>query len=250
MWKCSRLLLLFVIAAAFSVHGVRAQVSVVPTATLAPGQGVSFEQIHFTFPRAPLPNSDSVLVTADPQRLFETTGIRRGYVNIDCDAGWIVRNLLVDLSDGHKVSTRAWAGIVQPVRVNLFNATVLYSHEPMVELSTERRTVFPVTPINFNARGAEDEEPTAPPGRHVAEQNFVVDGQTFSVVLPNLTNVEAATNQCFPASIANSLQYLEDRYGINVPHENVPGLKGDNSLVGRLDSKPTAMPPVGWKAGE
>lgn len=235
MGRFSRWLPPLILVAAFLFDGAQAQKTGLPTVTLAPGQGVSFEQIHYTFPKAPLPNSDSVLVTADPQRLFEATGIRRGYVNIDCDAGWIVRNLLVDLSDGYRVSTRAWAGTDRPLRITLFNASVVYSDQPLLDVAPEQRTVFPVTPINFNARGAGDEEPTAPPGRHVAEQNFVVDGQNFSVVLPNLSNVEAAANQCFPASVANSLQYLEDRYGINVPDDHVPGLRGDDSLVGLLD---------------
>ena len=55
-------------------------------------------------------------------------------------------------------------------------------------------------------------------------------------------NVQAGKNQCGPAAVANGLQWLEDVYGINVPHDNVPGLGvvpagPDNSLVGQLDAK-------------
>lgn len=42
--------------------------------------------------------------------------------------------------------------------------------------------------------------------------------------------------QCFPMAIANSLQYLENRNAFfSVPHDHVPGLYGDDSLVGQLD---------------
>ena len=43
-------------------------------------------------------------------------------------------------------------------------------------------------------------------------------------------------NQCAPAAVANSLQWLEDQYGIDVPDPNDPGLKGDDTLVGKLDT--------------
>ena len=50
-------------------------------------------------------------------------------------------------------------------------------------------------------------------------------------------NVQTACNQCVPAAYANNLQYLEDWYGVNVPHDNILGLGGDpeNSLVGQFD---------------
>lgn len=201
------------------------------------GDGVTFEQIDFTFPNAPLANSDWMLITADPARLFAATGIRRGYINIDCGAGWIVRNLLMDLSDRRKISTFSRAGIDGPVDVRLFNAIVRLSRRPVLSFRHPERNVFPVTPFSFNARGAGDGEPTTPPTRHIAEQDFQAEGETFSIMLPNISNVQAANSQCFPASIANSLQYLEDRYGIVVPNDNKPGLKGDDSLTGKLDEK-------------
>lgn len=56
-------------------------------------------------------------------------------------------------------------------------------------------------------------------------------------ILPNTANVDAAKMQCFPMAVANSLQYLEDYYGLSVPHNHVKGLRGDDSLVGQLDTE-------------
>ncbi|HEX9945699.1 MAG TPA: hypothetical protein VGG03_27130, partial [Thermoanaerobaculia bacterium] len=53
-------------------------------------------------------------------------------------------------------------------------------------------------------------------------------------------NVQAGHNQCAPAAVANSLQFLENTTLLEIKHDNVPGWGGDvpnNSLVGQLDVK-------------
>ncbi|MCX6829872.1 MAG: hypothetical protein NT002_11415 [candidate division Zixibacteria bacterium] len=45
-------------------------------------------------------------------------------------------------------------------------------------------------------------------------------------------------------SVANSLQFLEDKYGINVPQAHAQGLRGDNTLVGKLDDYMNRNVPV------
>lgn len=49
-------------------------------------------------------------------------------------------------------------------------------------------------------------------------------------------NVQAADNQCAPAAVANSLQFLENTTPLTVPHDHKKGIKGDDSLVGQLDT--------------
>ena len=52
-------------------------------------------------------------------------------------------------------------------------------------------------------------------------------------------NVAAAENQCAPAAVANSLDWLRQTQGVNIPNANVPGNRTDNpnnSLVGVLES--------------
>jgi hypothetical protein len=41
--------------------------------------------------------------------------------------------------------------------------------------------------------------------------------------------------QCGPMAVSNNLQWLENAYGLNVPHPHRMGLSGDGSLVGELD---------------
>ncbi len=50
-------------------------------------------------------------------------------------------------------------------------------------------------------------------------------------------SVETAINQCVPAAIANSLQFLKETTGIELRQENIPGVNGvpPNSLVGQID---------------
>lgn len=54
-------------------------------------------------------------------------------------------------------------------------------------------------------------------------------------------SIEQDLNQCGPASVANSLQYLENRFGLLVAQKNIPGIAGNppNSLVGQLDNTMT-----------
>ncbi|MBI4145937.1 hypothetical protein HY489_01215 [Candidatus Woesearchaeota archaeon] len=60
---------------------------------------------------------------------------------------------------------------------------------------------------------------------------------TWTFTLPKPANVQAAKNQCVSMSVANSLQFLENNYGVQIPNKHVAGLKGDNSLVGQLDTE-------------
>jgi uncharacterized protein (TIGR03437 family) len=57
-------------------------------------------------------------------------------------------------------------------------------------------------------------------------------------VLPHSDiNVAAQDSQCAPMSYANSLAYLAAiNTNFKLPHMHVPGIKGDNSLVGQLDT--------------
>jgi hypothetical protein len=100
-----------------------------------------------------------------------------------------------------------------------------------------------ITTLTVSLGGADDLEVSGPP----TPPNHDGFGYTSGSTRPDeITiqwdhpNIEAAKNQCFPASVANSLQYLRNRYGLAVPHEHKPGLRpsaspGDSSLVGQID---------------
>ena len=64
--------------------------------------------------------------------------------------------------------------------------------------------------------------------------NFTPNALTKLSWQPGHPNIEQDTNQCMPGSVGNSLQWLENTQGINVPHNHVPGIR-DNTLNGQLD---------------
>ncbi|HHT9111495.1 MAG TPA: hypothetical protein ACFYDZ_10105 [Candidatus Brocadiaceae bacterium] len=215
---------------------------VVYGATVLPGQGVDIEQVDFLFPAATHLDSDWGRVSVNSSLLNSATGIPKGFLNIFTDAGWVVQNLPIDLSDGvNPVVTYFSLGLNNPdvpFNVNSLSAHIWYSRFSKVDFSDGNRCNYPVDRAEWNAEGFGDCPTTsigaAPPPNMV---KFDAKDITFKRTQPNLTNVQTAFNQCFPMSIANSLQYLEDRFGINVPHDHKPGLKGDNSLVGQLDTE-------------
>ena len=211
-------------------------------AVVLPGQGVDFKQVDFLFPDVTHLDSDWGRVSANPSLLNSATGISKGFLNVFTDAGWIVQNLPIDMSDGVSPVVAYFSlGLNNPdvsFDVNSLSARVRYSRFPKTDFADGTRCNYPIDGAEWNAEGFGNCPTTsigaAPPPNMV---NFDAKGQTFKHTQPNLVNVQTAFNQCFPMSIANSLQFLEDRFGIVVPHDHKPGLKGDCTLVGQLDSE-------------
>ena len=238
--RVSRLPLLAVLAIAFlallasfaTPAMVRGQVA---QAIIGPGQGVAFQQVDFLFEGAMLPDSDWGRISADPEELFSATGISRGYLNVHTDMGWVVANLLVDRSHGGEVAT--YFTLMPPGQedVTALSAYVTFSTTPAEVFGDGARADFPVGAASWNGEGAGDMGTTSvgpPPPPFI----ILESPPDESHIQPNAVNVQTAKNQCFPMSIANSLQYLEDRFNVNVPHNHVMGLKGDASLVGQMDT--------------
>ena len=63
---------------------------------------------------------------------------------------------------------------------------------------------------------------------------FVEGGESRVVWQHGHVSIEQDENQCAPASLANSLQWLENEKGITVPDEHKSGIR-DNTLVGKID---------------
>ncbi|MBI4685330.1 MAG: PKD domain-containing protein [Nitrospirae bacterium] len=206
--------------------------------TVLPMEGVEFEQVDFLFEQATVLNSDWGRVSANPEELSHSTGLSSGYLNIYTNAGWVVQNLPVDLNiSSYPVTTYFTLGLAAPENVSLLSAYVEFTSKPQHIFADGLRSDFPVGDAGCNAEGAGESHVTevgaAPPANLV---EFILDGPntTMRYTQPN-QNVQAAANQCFPMSIANSLQYLENNFGLNVPHNHILGLRGDNTLVGQLD---------------
>jgi uncharacterized protein (TIGR03437 family) len=207
------------------------------------GGGVSFQQVTFQFTEAQQQNSDWGRAAADLDKLAEAGGMTRGYLNIATDQGWVVQNWELDLGEkGLRGEDSVPAFYFRlsdgpPQILSGIPAVIQMSRDPVAVFALEPRTIHSVTLSLFNAEGV-GESPTAgipePPVPNLVTPDAA--GETFSHTLPDLANVEAAASQSFPMAIANDLHYLENRYGLAVPHGHVPGVRGDQSLVGMLDA--------------
>jgi hypothetical protein len=200
---------------------------------------VKIDQVDFLFPTATQIDSAWGRLEATASNLQTATGLSSGYLNVFTDQGWVVQNLWVDNAD-------PFSGVVYYFDIASGGATVSayvdFSSASTAAFndSTPDRRSFSVGSVGWNAQGAGAMEVVsvgAPPPAGGIMFAPAGAGAGVRVSQPEISNVQTAMNQCFPMSIANSLEYLEDRFGLPVPNDHVPGIKGDNSLVGQLDSK-------------
>jgi len=217
------------------------------TYPLGPEDGISFDQVGFDFGGGfAYPYSAWGGLWIRPSTFCERAPMSRGYINVETDRGWVVQNLLVDcqerlistdpitayfeLRDPNDHTTPVdevparvtYAGIAPAIVPPPLEAQINFQVPHTATWSSGGCTVEPVFTL-----------PTPPP----PVTGGSMTGVTESHFLPNAINVQAASGQCLPMSIANSLQYLEARYGLPVPNDHGPGLKGDETLVGVLDQR-------------
>jgi hypothetical protein len=203
---------------------------------ILPGDGVTFYQIDLTYTGAEQPDSRYALVVADFGVLHDATGISNGYLNIVTDQGWVVRNMPVDAPSGCQgFGTRIDLGD-DPGDISTIVVYADLSTIPSDNFTAIPNTDFLVGDVNQNAQGFGVDPVPGPFNISIDATLIIYDpaGLTDAFLQPFGPNVEQDDNQCAPGSVANSLQWLEDTYGIDVPHEHVPGIR-DNSLVGELD---------------
>ena len=179
--------------------------------------------------------------------ILEKTELPKCYLNVHSQTGWVIQNVPVDgskrfldpmpgfgsgmpqhstyfdLGEGGVMLTTlpAWAEC---------NPSPLGTFDPEGEFRS-----FPISPDFADPGGAGDEDITSPGDPPPVGGVFNPFGETSVFVQPSPVNIDTQINQCFPMSMANSLQWLENRYGLEVPHEHKTGSFGDNSLVGQLD---------------
>lgn len=208
------------------------------------GNGLGFSQFDMTFSGASQSNSGYGLAGVDIPALTTTTGISTGFLNIFTPAaGWVVQNMLIDTASGYPGSSTMFnLGNAPGLDVSTLSAYADYSTSPTTSFSPGSPTTFSVGNLEYNAQGRNSvlALPPAPPITPVIP--WLVGGVTNWIQQAFRTSVEQDTNQCGPGSLANSLQYLEDEYGLNVPHDHIPGINGldndgnaDESLVGEID---------------
>lgn len=171
-----------------------------------------------------------------------STALSDGFVNVfDASNNWLVQNLPVGfgmteapwISDSMElpVPDGVMQGSISGLKVE-YDTVINTSGAPTVSGAT-----VSVGIVDSAIGGVDNIAPME--GRFLPP---VIGGNPFGNNIFELNyqfghpNVQAALNQCAPAAVANSLQWLENTYGLNVPHPNDKGLKGDGTLVGQLDT--------------
>ncbi len=213
-----------------------------------PGDGVEFQQVDFIMREAEREISNWGRVEVNPQTLLRETEAEPGrhYLNVVTEFGWVVQNLFVELGKTDEnpkapLNTVATYFMLyesedQKAYASL-QATVFLSPQPLLEPIIEGIEEYKMNPYIWSAEGVSEEfvKVIPQPPRPLNPERFQLDLGITQHTQPNTVNVQAAVNQCVPMAVANSLQYLEERFGLEVPHDHVIGLRGDNSLVGQLD---------------
>lgn len=205
---------------------------------MSPGQGVSFSQV--SYPGVSGGSNTSIgIIEVDLNLLRNSTGIATGYLNLTTAQGWVVRNLPVfaeNIYPYSMISTGFDLGIETGTAVTQLTAALQYTDTLVTSFSATPGTSFSVAARELSMGGVEVGAggPLTPPTLNDVLFGSPDDNDTVTQL--DHPNAEAATNQCMPMSVANSLQYLKDTQGLQLPHEHQMGLKGDNTLVGQLDT--------------
>jgi len=219
---------------------------------------LDLHQLDLTYRGASQANSTYGLLTANLQQVLAVSGpLVSGFINIHNtalpgDSGWIVRNMPVDPSSGYVgISTMFDLNNQAGERVSSMSLSAVLSDQPLPTYSGGSASSFALGKQENNAQGGGG-GPSDPGERQTAPASRV-DTSVINVNplggfelnwQPGHKSLEQDLNQCFPAAVANSLQWLEDTTGLVVPDPNEPGIRDNNcgpatgrdcSLVGKLD---------------
>lgn len=208
-----------------------------PGTMLEPGDGIEFSQVDYTFPLAPAENSNTGMVAVDNNQVAEASETPLGYLNIFGNNGWVIQNMIFDPTSGYEgFSTFFPLSTPMGADVQQFNALVIASDVPITgQKDFGPVTTFEVKGTVYNAEGRNNAITSFPAPVEPVAIPFDTNKTTEFVWQKGHVNIEQSTNQCGPASVANSLQWLENEQNIEVPHEHTKGYR-DSTLVGQLDS--------------
>lgn len=200
---------------------------------------LSFGQVDFLFSEQEQKDSSWGHLNIDVPGLLEMYQTEKGYLNVYTDTGWVIQNQLVDNVENMKhLSIYFNLGVKPGEDIQQLAAYVQFMAEPTIEFKDGPRDEYNIVAVEYNAEGLGPNSPAVP--GYIGNIEFQPSGNTYDFTKPNLQeneNIQCAYNQCAPMGVANSLQYLENRYTFfSVPHEHIIGLYGDDSLVGQLDT--------------
>ena len=209
-----------------------------------PWSAISVFQVDYAFENLDWDFSDTGRLEVDLVKLKEV--LPYGFLNVATPDGWVVQNLPIPLECPYDVmATYFGIGPLAFDHQQLFSRDVAICYTTEV-LSQFAPTVFSpigVSRCKYNAEGLGTGSTTAKPEPPLpGDLQYPAGCVSKSAVMqtPAHRNVQTAQNQCSPMAVANSLQWLEDKYGLKLEPDHVLGLRTDNpnvTLVGVLEEK-------------
>ncbi len=208
------------------------------TAPVLDGQGVSLHQVSYNWDTSPDPNSAVGEIEVDNATLAASTGQSSGFINVGITSlGWVVQNLPVIAGDPDpNIVTKFELPTSDGTPISTLQADVEYSVAPVSTFSFGAGTTYNVDSTTYNGSGKGATPASGPQSPPLPSTVVFGGGPAFTICYQGAhSNVQAADNQCGPASVANSLDWLRTTQGLPVPDPNVQGLRDNASLVGKLD---------------
>ncbi len=210
---------------------------------ILPGQGVDFFQIDFMFENFQQENSPYGLMGVNFDQLASLTNLTFGYINAYSPIlGWFIQNMIFDatlnvVSEYNGLSTIFTLMELQSQpneAVNNLDAFLMITNDPQFDFIGINTSSFTIGKTIMNAEGKDEPVGIIATPIDRTKLPFSETGKNDLVWQHNHVNIEQATNQCAPTSVANSFQWLENEQGVQFPHDHKSGIR-DNSLVGQLD---------------
>jgi hypothetical protein len=224
--------------------------------------GVTFGQLDPTDPASFVADWNSGLALADSRELSRD-GISGGYLQVieydpsqpQADGLWVVQNLPVENPNVAAGIGAPFVFGVPPGRpIQNMQAAVFQTRFPVpgprpvpnmpnvpvrppVNPNPPVRQTVPIHPIPNTIGGLRIPPPTTVPElKDIQPVDPKMEKTDSQESLTDANSVEQRTNECAPAAVANSLQYLKDNANIDDKARNVPsGQQG--SRVGILDQQ-------------
>jgi hypothetical protein len=202
--------------------------------------GISFYQVNFLWEYSTYINSSTGQLIVDIETLTSATGLQSGYINVYSDQGWIIQNLII-IDDFPYETICTYFDLGDSGEITTLNVYIEATSEPTDRFSSGPYSTYPVYDIDLYAEGDEfpmtDPQPQPPSPGVPGPDEFNPIGANYTCLQSPHPNIEEAWNQCVPGAWSNNMQYLEDTYGVFVPHDHILGVNGtpSNSLVGQLD---------------
>ena len=230
-----------------SEHTIEVISSLLPAVRITPADNaISFSQVDYIIGDDSFPNLDTLLVSMSHEKIKQLIGKDDiAFLTFGDESRTIATNIPVLLGlDKSHTSYELGFG-TSGVDLTSIGVCAALSPEPLSSFACTPEFVFTFFVDDFTMNTGDgdcmigqDNSAKAPPTPNFTDILLgKVDNVTDLKFLLGFNNIEAAQNQCFPAAVTNSFEFLKkNNLNLNLPlGNNIPGLSGDETPAGMMD---------------